>query len=86
MKPILFILALLLISASIAEAKRKPFNFPGGWPGSIFFDDETGEFTHCAASDTYRNGTSLIVSVDRSFDWTLGFVNDAWRLTPNSER
>jgi S1-C subfamily serine protease len=82
----LLILALVLaIPVSTADARTKPFNFPGGWPGNIFFDDATGEFTHCAASDIYKNGTSLIVSIDRTYNWTLGFVNDAWRLTPNSK-
>lgn len=33
----------------------------GNWIGGAFSNDETGAFSHCAATAPYANGVSLVV-------------------------
>lgn len=75
----------LLLSASGAGAKTiKKIEAPNSWYANAYSSDDTGEFSHCAASAPYRNGTTLFVSINNTFDWQIAFLNDAWRLTPNA--
>jgi hypothetical protein len=52
----------------------------GNWKGGAYTDDATGAFTHCAAAATYKNGISLMVSVNVQDAWRIGFVKETWRL------
>lgn len=52
----------------------------GNWSGGSYTNDRTGEFSHCAASASYRHGTSLHVAVNADYSWTLGFSNSGWTM------
>ncbi|MGE0235275.1 hypothetical protein [Methylocystis sp.] len=68
----------LLTAPTFAKGPFEPFSI-GNWQGGSFTNDETGAFSHCAASVPYQNGMSLFVAVD-SAGWRLGFLNNGWRL------
>lgn len=51
-----------------------------GWQGKAYFDDETGEFSHCAISNEYESGTRLIFSITKDGEFVLGFSNRKWRF------
>src|SRR5229473_3164124 len=58
--------------SSIAHAAG-PFGtiHVGGWVGGAFSDDNTGGFSHCAATSTYASGISLVVGVNAANSWLL---------------
>jgi S1-C subfamily serine protease len=66
----------------IAHAKG-PFGLihVGGWKGGAFTDDNTGAFSHCAATTTYASGITLVVGQNASNAWLLGFASPAFHLT-----
>ena len=53
---------LQLAIASMAHAAG-PFGsiHVGNWIGGAFSDDNTGAFSHCAATSSYASGVSLVV-------------------------
>ncbi len=57
----------------------------GNWKGGAYSNNETGEFSHCAASAKYRNGQTLLLSISRDKTWSVGFANDGWNLDPGSK-
>jgi hypothetical protein len=77
-----FLLATLFV-ASGAVAKG-PFGTikVGNWTGGAWTNDATGAFSHCAAGAPYLFGIYVIVSLDVSGEWTLGFIDHSWQLTP----
>jgi hypothetical protein len=50
------------------------------WAYGAYSDDQTGIFSHCAATAPYKSGISLMFSVNRYYRWTMGFTNPAWNL------
>jgi hypothetical protein len=54
----------------------------GNWNGGSYTNDKTGVFSHCAAGATYQSGIYFMVSVNRLFQWSLGFASPAWQLAP----
>lgn len=52
----------------------------GTWTGGAFTHDESGQFSHCAASTSYANGMTLLVGQEASGAWLLGFANPAFRF------
>ena len=52
----------------------------GGWSGSAFTDDQSGLFSTCVASATYRSGITLYVQVDTTFSWAIGFSSPNWNM------
>lgn len=56
-----------------------------GWSMGAYTNDQTGRFSHCAASAQYRNGLLLLFSVSESFQWSIGFSNQQWNLRPGRE-
>jgi hypothetical protein len=78
-------IAILLVSisvCSIAEA-RGPYGsiHVGHWNGGAYTNDQTGEFSHCAAGTVYQSGIYFVVSININSDWSLGFVHEKWNLT-----
>jgi hypothetical protein len=72
----------LFAMTGLASAKG-PFN-PikiGNWSGGAFTDDQTGAFSHCAAAVNYNSGINMVVSVQRTGEWRLGFNENSWQLT-----
>jgi S1-C subfamily serine protease len=53
----------------------------GSWIGGAFTDDNTGAFSHCAATTTYASGTTLVVGQGATNAWILGFANPAFRYS-----
>ena len=86
MKLNLVVAALLssLIAISTAEA-RGPYGSinVGNWKGGAYTNDQTGEFSHCAARAGYDSGIYFMVTIDRGGGWTLGFHNAKWTLNNN---
>ena len=73
-----------LIAISTAQA-RGPYGSinVGNWKGGAYTNDQTGEFTHCAAGAGYDSGIYFMVTVDQGSGWALGFFNSKWTLTDN---
>ena len=57
----------------------------GGWDVAAFTDDNSGRFTHCAASARYKSGILLLFSVSDTFQWSIGFSSPEWELRPGRD-
>jgi len=47
----------------------------GNWVGGAFSNDQTGAFSHCAATTPYASGVSLVVSQNAAGTWSLAFAS-----------
>jgi hypothetical protein len=74
--------SLFAISAAQARGPYGSINV-GNWKGGAYTNDQTGEFTHCAAGAGYDSGIYFMVTVDQASGWGLGFHNPKWTLTNN---
>jgi S1-C subfamily serine protease len=52
----------------------------GTWKGGAYSDDNTGVFSHCAASSAYGSGVILVVGQNASNGWLLGFASPNFHL------
>ncbi|AWM04051.1 S1C family serine protease [Bradyrhizobium amphicarpaeae] len=52
----------------------------GNWIGGAFSNDQTGAFSHCAATTPYANGVILVVSQNAAGTWSLAFANPSYRF------
>ena len=52
----------------------------GNWIGGAFSNDETGVFSHCAATAPYANGVSLVVAQNAAGSWLLSFASPSFRF------
>jgi len=79
----LFQAALISIGPISAAHAAGPFGtiHVGAWNGGAYTDDNTGNFSHCAAGSEYASGVSLIVSQTASNAWLLGFGSTAFHFT-----
>src|SRR5713226_8223090 len=80
-------LALLLAwvaTASHAAGPMRPFQL-GLWSGGAYTNDQTGTFSHCGASVGYHSGILMLVTINRSFGWALGFYSPEWNLVPKTQ-
>ncbi|MCJ9730410.1 S1C family serine protease [Bradyrhizobium sp. PRIMUS42] len=78
----LIVASLLQVSiAGIAHAKG-PFGSVnvGNWIGGAFSNDETGAFSHCAATTPYANGVILVVGYSAVGTWSLAFASPSYRF------
>ena len=50
----------------------------GAWMGGAYTDDNTGAFSHCAATSVYASGVSLVVGLNTANAWLLGFASPAF--------
>jgi len=78
------VLLFLLPTAVQAAGPTRVFPF-GLWSGGAYTDDQTGAFSRCAAYVPNNSGVVTVVTVDRSFDWSLRFVDPGWALTPKAQ-
>lgn len=68
-------IAIAAVFGSAADAKLMGRNTTiGNWLAGAYSDDQTGRFSHCAASVDYKNGAFLLFSVNRQYQWSVGFV------------
>ncbi len=52
----------------------------GTWKGGAFSDDNTGAFSHCAASSAFGSGVILVVGQNANNGWLLGFASPNFHL------
>jgi S1-C subfamily serine protease len=52
----------------------------GNWIGGAFSNDQSGAFSHCAATASYANGISLVVGQNASGSWLLSFASPGFRF------
>jgi hypothetical protein len=57
----------------------------GNWLVGAYSDDKTGAFSHCAASVQYNSGILMLLAIDRSYQWSMGFATSNWHLTVGHE-
>ncbi|MET4386840.1 S1-C subfamily serine protease [Bradyrhizobium sp. F1.4.3] len=74
--------ALLQVSVAGVANSAGPFGSVnvGNWIGGAFSNDETGAFSHCAATTPYANGVILIVGQNAAGSWTLSFASPSYRF------
>lgn len=76
----------LCVAAAIALATGAEAKGPFGsirvglWTGGAYTNDATGRFSHCAAGANYVSGVAVVVMIDASGTWMLGFGHEAWQL------
>jgi hypothetical protein len=54
----------------------------GNWSAGAYSTNGTTTFDHCAGSAPYKNGVNVVFAVSRTFQWSMGFADPAWALTP----
>ena len=77
-------LTLSLLAPAFAKGPLRVVSV-GNWQGGSFTNDQTGAFSHCAASASYRHGTNLHVAVNSDYSWTLGFSNTSWSMPDGND-
>lgn len=76
--------AALLAGALPAQAAEIAPLKIGNWKGGAYSSDQTGRFSHCAASAKYRSGIALLFSVSNDRSWSMGFSSPEWQLNPGA--
>lgn len=71
--------AALLLSVPADAATIQTYKV-AAWDVGAYTNNDTGRFTHCAASAQYRSGLTLIFSVTESLDWGISFLNPEWNI------
>jgi S1-C subfamily serine protease len=78
---VLAVLFLVLVNSTASA--RGPYGSiaVAGWSGGAFTDDNTGEFSNCIASASYKSGINFGVLVSKTYNWVLAFTHPSWSLT-----
>ena len=78
----LIIASLLQVGFAGAANAAGPFGSVniGNWIGGAFSNDQTGAFSHCAATTPYANGVILVVSQNSAGTWSLAFASPSYRF------
>lgn len=71
--------AIFLATAPAGAAKIDSFKV-ANWTVGSYTNNNTGRFSHCAASGRYRNGLTLIFTVTESLNWGISFLNPEWNI------
>ncbi len=58
---------------------RKNLFSSGNWRGAAYY--KKGRFTHCAMSVKYKNGSKLIIGLERTKAMSIGVTHPQWRMT-----
>ncbi|KYH02906.1 serine protease [Bradyrhizobium sp. DOA1] len=76
------VVCLLQVSVAGSAQAAGPFGSVnvGNWIGGAFSNDETGAFSHCAATTPYANGVILVVGYNSVGTWTLAFASPNYRF------
>ncbi|WP_441239146.1 S1C family serine protease [Bradyrhizobium sp. 930_D9_N1_4] len=79
----LVVASLLQVGIAAGAYAKGPFGSVnvGNWIGGAFTNDETGEFSHCAATSPYGNGVILVVGQNAGGSWILSFASPSYRFT-----
>ncbi len=73
-----------LLHAPVAAAATMDSTHVGNWLLGAYSNDQTGQFSHCAMSASYNSGITMLFAVNRTFGWSLGFADPAWKLSIGS--
>jgi hypothetical protein len=73
-----------LVGVTRADAKEYAFQ-AGTWPGSIVYDDKSGEFQDCYITSDYKSGITLYFQIDYDQTFHVAFTHPDWRLTVGDE-
>jgi hypothetical protein len=57
----------------------------GNWQGGAYTNDQSGEFSHCAASTYYTSGVSFFVAITKDLQWNIALTSKNWVLTPKEQ-
>jgi hypothetical protein len=76
--------SLIVIPTAQARGPYGSINV-GNWKGGAYTNDQTGEFTNCAAGASYDSGIYFMVTIDQGAGWSLGFHHPKWTLTKNQD-
>lgn len=80
---VLTMAALAGLLALVPARAERISNFKiGNWDGGAYTHSGSGAFSHCAASASYRSGTTLVFSIHKDLTWAFGLVNRNWKLKP----
>jgi len=52
-----------------------------GWSGGAYTVDNTGKFSSCVASASYKSGISFGVLALPTYNWALAFIHPGWSLS-----
>lgn len=76
------ILALIVMLGGSPASAKGPFGSIkiGFWTGGAYTDDNTGKFTHCAASGPYLNGVQLFISQNINGQWNLALAHSSFNF------
>lgn len=77
-------LPVLALSATTADAAEIAKLRVNNWNGGAFSNDQTGAFSHCAASASYQSGITLLFSVTAQRSWSMGFSSPTWDFVPGT--
>lgn len=74
--------SLLQVSVVGAAHAAGPFGSVnvGNWIGGAFSNDQTGAFSHCAATAPYANGVILVVGQNAAGSWILSFASPSYQF------
>ncbi|WID97514.1 hypothetical protein QO058_04395 [Bosea vestrisii] len=84
MRLTLILASVLLASPVLAAGPYAKFSV-GNWAGGAFTNNQTGDFSHCAVSASYKSGVTMHASLNSSYGWNLGFSNRAWGLKTGTD-
>lgn len=74
------VILVVFLSAPATARTLQSWSYKG-WQLGAYGENRSGRFTHCAMSAQYKSGIVLMFSVNREFNWSMGFANDRWRLS-----
>ncbi|CCD98504.1 hypothetical protein [Bradyrhizobium sp. STM 3809] len=76
-------LALSALSATLPAQAKGPYGTisVAGWSGGAYTDDNTGKFSSCVASASYKSGINFGVLALPTFNWALAFIHPSWSLS-----
>ncbi|WP_316169240.1 hypothetical protein [Bradyrhizobium sp. SZCCHNRI1058] len=85
MLSVLILTSVALIEASLIAAAyaKGPYGTisVAGWSGGAYTDDNTGKFSSCIASASYKSGINFGVLALPTYNWALAFIHPSWSLS-----
>ena len=78
-------ICIVSLTGQSASAEKISSLRSGNWKGGAYTNNNTGRFSHCAASVKYKSGILLLFSVTNKRRWNMGLSNNEWNLTPKKK-
>ncbi len=67
------------VRSAPVNPNRKNLFSSGNWRGAAYY--KKGRFTHCAMSVKYKNGSKLIIGLERTKAMSIGVTHPQWRMS-----